>query len=140
LSYGEMPYINTFSTFDELVEAIVGGYRAAIPPNTPVIMAKLIKSCWSALPKDRPTFQEMLEPNIFSKILDEVNNNDEYWDVEEEHSEEEEKHKIKEEVRKLHTRRRRQRYIRSFCIRRKKSKNKAKNWKMYENQRNWKIH
>ena len=43
------------------VEVIRNGKRPPIPPEAPLYIQQLTKSCWKHNPHDRPTFEEIIQ-------------------------------------------------------------------------------
>ncbi|GFQ65374.1 fibroblast growth factor receptor homolog 1 [Trichonephila clavata] len=59
-SYGENPQIPKVKDI-ELHEALQKGQRLGVPPNCPVLVYKLMKSCWFLNSQERPSFTEIIE-------------------------------------------------------------------------------
>jgi serine/threonine-protein kinase CTR1 len=69
----KIPYAEDFTTFEELVDAVAkSNFRAPIPKNTPKSLVKLLKTCWDGDVKKRPSFQSILDSEIFKEILNEL--------------------------------------------------------------------
>lgn len=64
------PWSGVFENEDELVNAVCDeGERPEIPADCPKQLAALIKRCWAEEPDDRPSFQEIIDQQVFDKIL-----------------------------------------------------------------------
>jgi len=65
----KLPYNNKFQSFDEMLEAVCGGDRPDVPPDTPKSLANLMVKCWDKEPSNRPSFDDMLKSNIFDNMI-----------------------------------------------------------------------
>lgn len=63
------PYKDTFSSMDELVDAIgLAGERPPISKSTPPTIKKLMQDCWNLEPTKRPSFDTIIS-QYFPPIL-----------------------------------------------------------------------
>lgn len=64
---GEIPFESLNG--NEVQAAILSARRPNIPEDTPQLLADLITKCWSPLPKDRPTFIEIVNTMTRNQIV-----------------------------------------------------------------------
>lgn len=76
-----MPYAecNYKIDFQVIIGSAKKGKRPAIDSNTPPSLIKLLESCWSRQPSDRPSGEELKEK--LSQIQEEYLENKEVWDA-----------------------------------------------------------
>jgi serine/threonine protein kinase len=66
----QKPWEGMFESEDELINAVCDEEeRPPIPPECPKQLRSLIERCWAPNPEDRPSFQEIINQNVFDKIL-----------------------------------------------------------------------
>eukprot|EP01113_Clastostelium_recurvatum_P023171 TRINITY_DN2769_c0_g1_i7.p1 TRINITY_DN2769_c0_g1~~TRINITY_DN2769_c0_g1_i7.p1 ORF type:complete len:485 (-),score=129.90 TRINITY_DN2769_c0_g1_i7:665-2119(-) len=64
------PFEGEFTTFPQLAEGVVRQQkRPRLPDNTPPLLRNLIVSCWAPLPKDRPSFSDILASHSIENII-----------------------------------------------------------------------
>jgi len=65
-----VPWRNELNSLDEYKITVgVSGKRPPVPQNCPPKLLSLIEKCWAQNPKDRLTFAEIAESNIFHEII-----------------------------------------------------------------------
>eukprot|EP01103_Thecamoeba_quadrilineata_P001109 TRINITY_DN10989_c0_g1_i1.p1 TRINITY_DN10989_c0_g1~~TRINITY_DN10989_c0_g1_i1.p1 ORF type:complete len:347 (-),score=56.08 TRINITY_DN10989_c0_g1_i1:70-963(-) len=62
----QIPYLGMFTSFEELVECVVKkGHRPPIPSTCPERIVVVISRAWSPNPRERPSFQSLLDSKVF---------------------------------------------------------------------------
>jgi serine/threonine protein kinase len=67
----KLPYAD-MNGWQAAMAVMTRGLRPTVPPQTPAPLAKLIQSCWAAVPTDRPLFPHVV--NQLETILDQLEN------------------------------------------------------------------
>jgi len=66
----KLPFDGKYAQIHQLVDAVLNkGERPAIPEHCPKKLKILIENCWSADPKKRPSFQQILDSKVFDDII-----------------------------------------------------------------------
>lgn len=64
------PYEGKYGSIHQLIDAVSNrNERPEIPDTCPKKLRQLIERCWHKDPKQRPSFQEILESKVFDDII-----------------------------------------------------------------------
>lgn len=64
------PYEGKYGNIHQLIDAVSNrNERPEIPENCPKKLRQLMERCWHKDPKQRPSFQEILESKVFDDII-----------------------------------------------------------------------
>jgi serine/threonine protein kinase len=67
---GHTPWHKQLRSIPDFIRNVgVEGKRPTIPDDCPPLLSRLITDCWAQNPQSRPTFESIVEANIFSQII-----------------------------------------------------------------------